>query len=388
MNPTDRIIAVTEGRELDRVQTMSILTDLHPAHQVLGFPKTTDHDLFNNRFVKPLLNKWVQGWLGKLILKQDVKKAVILPLEASIELGFDAAWTVYAPSFSRFHDLHTIQDDWGHYNELIFDEWGNGSYMYREPAIHSPEEYDAWPYFPDPEKTAKETFKFYKKLLSKYGDKIAICGDCVSDMYDRIQLSVGFTKMAYYLRKKPDFIRSFISRMEEFSIKTAMAMMDAGIKIIFKGDDFCFKTGPQMNPKVFDEFWGPSYTRLCEAIHQRGGKFFLHSCGDNTQMFDYFIQWGIDGLHAFENTSTVDIYQEKKLHGDKVTIIGGVGVDYLLTKQSQSEEVIAKVKELIKNLAPGGRFLLAPVHSLPIVDMEKERIMIEAAYKYGTYPLN
>ncbi|MHA1757308.1 MAG: hypothetical protein ACTSVV_11100, partial [Promethearchaeota archaeon] len=194
MNPTERIIAVTEGKELDRVQTMSILTDLHPAHQVLGFPKKTDRDLFNNKIVQFLLKKYGSGWFGKIIMKQDVKKAVILPLEASIKLGFDAAWTVYAPTFSRFHDLNTIQDDWGNYNDLIFDDWGNGTYMYREPALKSPEDYEKWPYFPDPDKFAKKTYKFYKKIVEKYGNRIAICGDCVSDMYDRIQLSLGFNK--------------------------------------------------------------------------------------------------------------------------------------------------------------------------------------------------
>ncbi|MHA1756134.1 MAG: uroporphyrinogen decarboxylase family protein, partial [Promethearchaeota archaeon] len=203
----------------------------------------------------------------------------------------------------------------------------------------------------------------------------------------RIQLSLGFNKIAYYIRKKPDLIRDFIKRVEEFSIKTSMAMMDAGVKIIFKGDDFCFKTGPQMNPKVFDEFWGPSYKRLTDAIHERGGKFFLHSCGDNTEMFEYFIKWGIDGCHAFENTSNVDIYKMNELYGDKLTFIGGVGVDYLLTSKSKPEEVTEKVKELIKRLAPGGRFILAPVHSLPIVDMSKEKVMIEAAHKYGQYPI-
>lgn len=383
MNPTERIIAVTEGKELDRVQTMSILTDLHPAHQVLGFPKRTDADL-----LKTTLGKFVFNLFGSYFIKSDVNKTVYLCLKTAIKLGFDAAWTVWGPNFSKFVDSKTIRDDWGNYNDLIFDDWGNGTYMYREGAIKSPEDYEKWAFFPDPDKMAKKTYKYYKKLLTKYSDKICICGEVVSDMYDRIQLSVGFEKIAYYIRKRPDFIKKYVARMEEFSIKTSMAMMDAGVKIIFKGDDFSFKTGPQMNPKIFDEFWGPSYTRLCEAIHERGGKFFLHSCGNNTLLFDNFIKWGIDGGHAFEPTSTVDIYNEKKIHGDKFTIIGGVGIDYLLTQESKPEEVEEKVKELIKNLAPGGRFILAPAHSLPIVDMSKEKIMLETAWEYGKYPIS
>ncbi len=42
MDPTERIIAVIEGRELDRVQTLSVLLDDNPIQQVLGKPLIKD----------------------------------------------------------------------------------------------------------------------------------------------------------------------------------------------------------------------------------------------------------------------------------------------------------------------------------------------------------
>jgi len=388
MNPTERIIAVTEGKELDRVQTMSVLYDQHPAHQILGFPKRTDADLINSWYGQMFLKKWGNKRIGRFIAKQDVKRALYIGIETAVKLGFDAAWAIWGPNFSRFPDPNTIQDDWGNYNNIVFDDFGNASYYYREPKITSPEAYEQWSFFPDPDDYAKKTCRFFKKLLSKYGNKICICADIFSSPYQVMFLSIGFEKLAYYIRKNPEFIKKFITRLEVFSIKTAMAMMDAGIKIIMKGDDFSHKTGPQMNPKIFDEFWGPSYTRICTAVHDRGGKIFIHSCGDNTKLFDLFLKWGFDGGHAFENTSNVDIFKEKKRYGDKFTIIGGMGVDYLLTRQSKPEEVVEKTKELIKNLAPGGRFILAPSHSHPLVDMSKEIIMLETTWEYGKYSIN
>ena len=65
-----------------------------------------------------------------------------------------------------------------------------------------------------------------------------------------------------------------------------------------------------------------------------------------------------------------------------------MGVDYLLTFDSKPEEVVEKTKELIKILAPGGRFILAPTHSHPYVDMSKEKLMLETAWEYGKYPIN
>ncbi|TFG29436.1 MAG: hypothetical protein EU532_03090 [Promethearchaeota archaeon] len=388
MNPTEPIFAVCEGKEVDRVPVLCFLYDEHPAHQILGFPKKTDADLMNTWYGQYILKRFGMGALGKSIAKRSVYKVATFGIEVAKKLGFDAVWSNLALAFSRFPDAHTIQDDWGSYNDIIFDAYGNGTYYYREPKILTPDDYQKWIYFPDADKSAKTTYKFFKKIVSKYGNDICIFGDVYCGPFQSIFTSMGLERIAFYLRKKPDFIRSFVARMEEFVMKTNMAMMDAGIKVILKGDDMAFKTGPLLNPEIFDKYWGPSYTRICKAIHDRGGLAFLHSCGDNTKLFDYFIKWGFDGCHAYEPTSNVDIFKEKKLHGDKLTIIGNMNVDYLLTEKSKPEEVIEKTKELIRHLAPKGRYILAPAHSHAEIDMSKEKIMLETAWQYGKYPIS
>ena len=165
-------------------------------------------------------------------------------------------------------------------------------------------------------------------------------------------------------------------------------MLEAGVPVILITDDLAYKTGPFLNPKMVEEVFGHRYKRIIKNIHDRGAKVIFHSCGDNTKLFDIFIGWGVDGLHAYENTSNVDIYNEKKIHGDKVTIIGGVGIDYLLTERSKDEEIVDKVKELIKKLGPGGRFMISPVHSEDSIPAHKLQVMLNAVKKYGSYPIN
>ena len=171
-------------------------------------------------------------------------------------------------------------------------------------------------------------------------------------------------------------------------MKTIMAMMDAGVKVILQSDDFAFKSGPMMNPKMIDRLFGPSYKRIIRAVHDRSGKFILHSCGDNTLLIDMFIEWGADGLHAYENTSNIDIYKEKEIHGEKVTMIGGVGVDYLLTDRSTDDEVVAEVKKLISKLGPGGRFIIGPIHSMSSIPADKLRVMLDTVEQFGKYPIS
>jgi uroporphyrinogen decarboxylase len=387
LTPTECIIRTSEGKKIDRVPTMCLLYDSHPASQIMGEPRFKDVDLLENRVGRFILNKFGMGTIGTMIARMSSKKAAKIGVEVGIKMGFDAVWSIWGQTLSRFPNRKMVQDDWGNHNFLVYDDYGNASYYYKEPKITSPEEYDNWEYFPDPDKHAKKAYDFFKDLVSEYEDKICICGDVLSSLYQEIFLSVGIQNIAYNIRKNPEFIKDFISRLEEYEKKTSMAMMDAGVKVLLKGDDFSFGTGPQMNPKTFDKFWGPAYTRINKAIHERGGKSFIHSCGDNTELFDYFIKWGFDGGHAYETTSTVDVFKEKEIHGDEFTIIGGMGIDYMLTKKSKPREVVEKTKELLRKLGPHGRFILAPSHSHPEVDMEKQQIMVDTVKKYGKYPI-
>ncbi len=385
IHPTERIISVIEGKELDRVQTLSVLFDDNAIQQVLGAPPIKDATIFFNPISKLILDKW--GMKLNSVIQGVIEAMMLKTVEAAVELHYDSTWLYYEKEM-KIYDSKTLISVWGNRYDFIDDGHGNLWYMYREPAITSPKAYDEWPYFPDIDDWAHDTYKFFKKALKKYGDKICIVGETPTMLFESIQDAMGFKNMAFYIRKDPAFIRKFAAQIEEAAMKTTIAMMDAGLKVIMKGDDFGFKTGPVMNPKVLDEFFGPAYTKLCKTVHDRGCKILIHACGDNTLMFDNFIKWGFDGGHAFENTSNVDIPYEKKTHGDVFTIIGGAGVDYTLTTHSTPEEVVEDIKEIIKICAPGGRFLLAPVHSHPEMDMSKVKIMLETAWEYGKYPIN
>ncbi len=63
-------------------------------------------------------------------------------------------------------------------------------------------------------------------------------------------------------------------------------------------------------------------------------------------------------------------------------------MDYLLTDRSQDHEVEEEVKRLIAELGPGGRFIIAPVHSLSTIPAHKLRIMVDAVKQYGAYPIS
>jgi uroporphyrinogen-III decarboxylase len=375
MNPTERILAVIEGKELDHVQTFCASVENWTAQQVLGIPRISQTTLMTNPLARFVFDRWGKK-LKKSVTDPLLNQDFLRRIEASVELGFDSTWGAYDPTVILW-DSQTIARSTGSFYKLIEDGHGNLDYMYQGPAIPTPEAFDAWPHFPDADEVAHNVYQFFKKAYSEFGDDICILAQSNTGIQESTIWALGFTNYVNCLRTKPEFIRRFTKMHEALIMKTNMAMMDAGAKIIIDCDDLAAKTGPMLNPKQTDTLYGDSYKRITKAVHDRGGKVLLHSCGDNTKLFDYMIEWGFDGGHTFENTSNVDIKLEKKLHGDQFTILGGVGVDYLLTKQSKPQEVVEAVEDLVKSCGPGGRFLIGPVHSHTDICLEKIRIMLD-----------
>jgi uroporphyrinogen decarboxylase len=333
------------------------------------------------------LNKWGPA-LTPVFVRPTLASVLHRRNLGQIEMGFDAIWA-YMDDTWIFLDAKTIALTTGSIFNVISDGYGNLTYMYRGPGITTTEEFDAWPHWPDADAVAQRVYRYYKKLISRHGEKTCIFGyGFFGGLQEAMNWTFGIDRAPLWIRRHPAHVERFLDILEEISIKTHTAMMDAGVRVVLQTDDFAYKTGPFMSPAMVESVFGERYRRIIRNVHGRGAKYVLHSCGDNTRLFDTFIGWGVDGLHAYENTSNVDIYKEKKLHGDRVTIIGGVGIDYLLSERSRDEEIVEKVKELIAKLAPGGRFILGPVHSEDGVPAHKLAVMIEAARTYGARPVS
>jgi uroporphyrinogen decarboxylase len=385
MDPTERVISAIDGREPDRLPTFSYYLDYWPVQQVLGKSLVSTAALMLNPVTGFVMDRWGKHLSG-LLLYPLTDRMMEQSIQAALKLGFDSVVGLYERMFMLW-DAKTMARVTGSLYHIVDDGHGAAWYMYRGPAFTSRQAYEAWPYFVNPDDLAHKTFRFHRRIMRKYGEKICILGQAAFGIHETMLWSFGFERLPLFIRKEPEMVRRFIAYLEELIMKTNMAMMDAGVRVIFDGDDMAFKTGPLMSPVLANELFGPSYRRITKAVHDRGGRILLHSCGDNTKMFDHFIEWGFDGGHAFENTSNVDIYHEKKVHGDRFTIVGGVGVDYLLTKRSRPEEVVAETRKLIKACAPGGRFLIGPVHDHPDMDMEKVKVMLETVWEHGSYPI-
>ena len=163
--------------------------------------------------------------------------------------------------------------------------------------------------------------------------------------------------------------------------------IDPPPEIIWLSEDLGEKLGPIMSPKFLQKYIYPWHKKICNVVHKNGSKIILHSCGNIRKLIPDFIESGFDGLNPIQSTVPMDIFEIHEKFGDKITLVGNVPMP-LLTNGT-IEEVKDYTIKLIKNLGPGGGFIMAADHSIPPNTIPANYIegMLNITKKYGVYPI-
>ncbi|MFA5399514.1 MAG: uroporphyrinogen decarboxylase family protein [Dehalococcoidia bacterium] len=387
MNSHERTATALNLGVPDRVPIFSCTEEQNQIYEILGnkdgaLPLSMIREGVTGALFKlaaPLINRI--GWMTS-----ETEKFMGKKLEADIALGYDCSWLMYSSIFNLRGNRQST-DIWGKLYDLVADPDGNvDTPMYREGLLTTPELWEAW-HHPDPDKFYKTIYRVFADLQKRYGDKIYLMGSLFSGLWESASQSMGLANFAVTLRRNPDFVRKMVKYYETIYLATINATADAGMPAFIYSDDMGHKSGPQMPPRVLDEFFGPSLRRLCEEAHRRGIKIIVHSCGNVNLLLEMFAGWGFDGVHSLEPTAGIDIADVKKRLGKRMCILGNMDISHVLSEGTR-EEVEAAVKAQLKAAAMDGGYIMAMTNSHNAVKVGNTRWMIEDTHRYGVYPLN
>ena len=191
----------------------------------------------------------------------------------------------------------------------------------------------------------------------------------------------------------PDFAQELLTRISTLLSKLLKQAMEAGGQnfdmIELPGDDYASNTGTIISPQMFRRFLKPIIVRFISAIrsYQPEIKIMFHSDGLITTLLDDLIEVGIDVIHSLEPLPGLNYLEIKKRYGSRVSFLGAI--DITNTLPGRKEDIIAEVQKRIRQLAPGGGYILAPSnHIQSDVPVENIEILYRAAREYGSYPIH
>ena len=142
--------------------------------------------------------------------------------------------------------------------------------------------------------------------------------------------------------------------------------------------------------ETYRELVKPYQKRLWASIRERtDAKLFLHCCGSIKKLLPELIEIGVDIINPVQvSARDMDAKDLKREFGSKLTFGGGIDTQKVMPFGTPGD-VENEVKARIRELAPGGGFVLTAVHNIQ-AGVKPENIirMYGAALKYGKYPIN
>ncbi len=208
---------------------------------------------------------------------------------------------------------------------------------------------------------------------------LAVAGFAGS-VFERSWYLRGMEQLMMDMLAAPGVANDLFERTAAFQRTMARQFAEAGVDIIITGDDVAGQKQLLMNIKLWREFLKGRLAATVEAVKSANpaSQVFYHSDGNVEAIIPELIEIGIDILNPLQPES-LDPVAIKRKYGARLSLWGSVSVQRTMPLGTP-DQVRAEVSNRIRDLAPGGGFILAPAHVLgPEVPWENIVAFFEAA---------
>ncbi len=336
------------------------------------------------------LTKFLTKWMGK---KSTIKMGLKNTAHLCAQIGLDLSIAPLA-LFPAMYSKAGYVDEYARkieFKKNPEDRMDVGYYTggYIKDFEHFKSFREEHPLDPDAP-IRKNAYFAAKEVEQKTNGKLYLMPAIVG-MMEATWEGLGLENFCKLLTKRKEIKEIFDDR-GQFAVEMTKRVVEwgkgeTGAILVF--DDYGYKKGLFMSPKIYRDYVFPWLTKICDVAHKGGLKVVLHSCGDDYLIFEDIIKSGVDAIHPIEPTTAnpeYDIFKLKEKYGTKICFIGNVSPQDLSDKDP--ETIRNYTKELLKRVAPGGGFILSSGHSInPAVKLENFLAMREVLEKYGKYPI-
>ncbi len=285
-------------------------------------------------------------------------------------------------------------DAWG----VRWEEEPNG--MYFCPSYTNP------PLAPDmtiaeienrlwPDVAAPSRFEGLKEKTKKLYDSTdyALVGNIGTTLCELTYNMRGMANWMMDLAANQDIAYALLEKITELRILEARAFLKVVgdyIDVFIMADDMSSQNTPLISPEMYRSIIKPYHAQIISTIKSRTkAKVFYHSCGNIYPLIPDLIEIGVDILNPIQVTAANmgETARLKHEFGDRLSFCGGIDTQKVLPAGSV-EDVRKEVRQRVKDLASGGGYICAAVHSIqPDVLPENIVAMFDEAKKCGKYPL-
>ena len=195
---------------------------------------------------------------------------------------------------------------------------------------------------------------------------------------------MGIENLSIAMIENPSLIHAVANKVGELSVTIVEGLVQRDwVGAIWYGDDMAYTTGLIISPNFLREYVFPYIKRIGDVCKKYNKPLLMHSDGKLTEILEDLIACGVQGIHPNEPTS-VDIFEMKKIWGDRLSLLGGIDLD-LLTRGTV-EQVIDLTKSMInrfKDIGPQGIALGSSNSIAKYISLDNYKAMLDTVMKSG-----
>lgn len=206
-----------------------------------------------------------------------------------------------------------------------------------------------------------------------------------SGIFEEAWMIMGFETLCLAIYDQPDLVAAVFNRVGSFITQIFERIVaHPGVGALWISDDLAYTSGPMLNPDIYRKWLFPWYRHIKKIAVKNHLPLLLHSDGDLSLLLPDLLELRFNGLQPIE-PKAMDIRALKKSLSSRLCLIGNVELDFPLVRGKQ-DDVTQVVKELIRDVAPGGGFCLGSSNTIPYyVPLDNYVAMLEACREYGSY---
>lgn len=239
-----------------------------------------------------------------------------------------------------------------------------------------------------PEPTAADIAACREQTERLQGQGLAVCSSYACGVFEQAKDWFGDVDALTLPYENPARLRRELDRLTEWKMHVYGAYAQAGVDIVWIGDDLGTQRSLVMSPEHYRQWYRPCHLRIVQHLRRIRAdvRVAFHCCGYVTKLIPDLIDIGIDILEAVQ-AECMDIRLLKREFGADLSFWGGVGAQSVLARTTP-EQVINGVRETLSIMAPGGGYIAAPCHTLTEeVPWESVVAFHQAVQLHGVYPV-
>lgn len=249
-------------------------------------------------------------------------------------------------------------------------------------TIASSEEFDEYPWPGVEDAIDYEYLVLAAKVLP---EGMKLVSGVAGGVHEHVMWLTGMRAFSRALRRDPAFVDAMFGKVGSLiaGVDAIIAELDH-VGAMRMGDDMGYKSATMLSPATLRKHVFPRQKQVVQVAHRHDKPFILHSCGNLTEIIDELIgDVCIDAWHSFQDV-ILPVTEAKRLHGDRVAILGGIDLDRLC--RGTPAAVRQHCQRVLAACMPGGGYALGSGNSIPTyVNLDNYRAMLDAGKAFGAY---